>query len=77
MTRLTVLHDDKPDPEQMQAIATARMIYYAAQEASELGLGECSQLLHFAADQIRMKFKIQDEEALLDHDDRIVYLRSK
>lgn len=73
MCNLTVLYNSEKEVERLKAIATARMIYYAAKDASDIDLGECSQLLYFVADVIRMKFKIQDDEALLDRDDRIKF----
>ena len=71
MICVNLLHNDELDAERLRAIATARMVYYTSREASELGLGECSQLLYFVADLIRMKFNIQDDEAFLDHKERI------
>ena len=56
--------NDEKDSERLKATATARMVYYAANDALELGLGECSQLLYFAADMIRKKFEIHDDESL-------------
>lgn len=56
--------------EQNKARATARMIYYAAYDADELGLGECGQLLHFVADLIRMKYGLHDQPGLLRWQDK-------
>jgi hypothetical protein len=41
------------------AKATARLIHYAARETQELGLRECSLLLHFIVDAICMKFDLR------------------
>lgn len=46
--------------EAHRAKATARLIYYAASEAEELGMGDCRQLLRFAADLIRLRFGLQE-----------------
>jgi hypothetical protein len=59
------MHNNEIDSERQRAIATARMISYAATDASELGLKECSQLLIFTADLIKAKFKINSEELLM------------
>ena len=58
-------HVEAGRAEKNKAKATARMIYYAAFDADELGLGECGQLLHFVADMIRMKYGLQEQSALL------------
>jgi hypothetical protein len=58
-------HKETGRTEQNKARATARMIYYAAHDADELGLGECGQLLHFVADLIRLKYDLQDQPALV------------
>lgn len=54
------------DSERQKAIATARMITYAAVDASELGLKECSQLLIFIADLIKNKFNLGSKELLMN-----------
>jgi DNA-binding transcriptional ArsR family regulator len=64
MIRADRHHIDAGCSEQHKAKATARMIYYAAFDADELGLGECGQLLHFVADLIRVKYGLQDQAGL-------------
>ena len=59
-------HNNEIDSERQKAIATARMINYAAVDASELGLKECSQLLIFVTDLIRNKFNLDCEELLMN-----------
>jgi hypothetical protein len=51
--------------EKNKASATARMIYYAASDANELGLGECGHLLQFVAEMIRMKYDLQEPPTLV------------
>lgn len=59
-------HDVKAGrSDKNKASATARMIYYAAYDANELGLGECGHLLHFVADLIRMKYDLQEPPAVV------------
>ena len=58
-------HVEAGRSEKNKARATARMIYYAAFDADELGLGECGQLLQFVADMIRMKYDLQEQPAVL------------
>jgi len=60
-----VIHNEI-DSDRQKAIAAARMISYAADDASELGLRECSQLLYFAVDLIKMKFIIKNKDVLLE-----------
>lgn len=63
-------HVEAGRSEKNKARATARMIYYAAYDADELGLGECGQLLHFVADLIRVKYGLQEQPALLRWQER-------
>ncbi len=74
---LTVHHNSEKHTERCKAIATARMIYYTANDASELGLRECSQLLYFVADLIKIKFKIDDKEALFSSEDKNIHCNSE
>ena len=51
------------DSERCKAKAAARLIYYVASDAKELGLGDCHQLLRFVANLIRCRYGISAEEA--------------
>lgn len=62
MINVTVHKNDEKQSERMKAVATARMVYYAANDSAELGMKDCSQLLNFVADLIKIKFKIEDDE---------------
>ncbi len=66
MIESTGLHLDTDPGDREKAKATARMIYYAACDAEELGLGECRQLLMFCGTLMRIKFGLKDHEVLLD-----------
>lgn len=66
MINVTVNQNDEKQSERMKAVATARMIYYAANDSAELGMKDCSQLLNFVADLIKIKFKIEDGEMLME-----------
>lgn len=61
----TIEVDDRS--ERTKAKIVVRMIYYISEDMQELGLGECSQLIRFIADVVRIKYKIQDSEALLTY----------
>ncbi len=63
---INLVIQNKIDSDRQKAIAAARMISYAADDASALGLRECSQLLHFTVDIIKIKFSINNEEILLE-----------
>lgn len=64
MINAKVSQNDEKQSERMKAVATARMIYYAANDSAELGMKDCSQLLNFVADLIKIKFKIDEKEIL-------------
>jgi hypothetical protein len=64
MIRFSQQHAETERSDQNKAKATAQMIYYAAHDADELGLGECGQLLHFVADLIRAKYELNDQAGL-------------
>ena len=73
MLRVDQHQNDAGHTEQHKAKATARMIYYAAYDADELGLGECGQLLHFVADLIRVKYGLQDQAGLQNWHEKSVH----
>ncbi len=58
MTSFDINQSNGFESERQRAIATTRMINYASEDAEDLGLTECSQLLKFVAEMIRFKFKI-------------------
>jgi hypothetical protein len=66
MINLTVHQNNDIDSDRHKAIATARMVNYAAIDAADIGLKECSQLLLFVSDLIRIKFNIQSNEVVYD-----------
>ena len=66
MINLTVYDNNEIDSDRQKAIATARIINYAAEDTSELGLKECSQLLCFTADLIKIKYNLSDKDMLLN-----------
>jgi hypothetical protein len=66
MINLTVYDNNEIDSDRQKALATARMINYAAGDASELGLKECSQLLYFTADLIKIKYNLDNRDMLLN-----------
>lgn len=61
MISLTVYYNNDISTDRKDAIATAKMIEYAANDTANLGLGECSQLLLFVSDMIKMKFNIREK----------------
>lgn len=64
MSNVRIYQNNNIESEQRRAILIARMVNYAAEDASELGLRECSQLLHFVSGMIRVKFNISNNESL-------------
>lgn len=62
---LCARNTDMVDTEREKAKATVRIIHYISEDMREMGLGECCQLIRFIADVIRIKYKIQDSEAIL------------
>jgi hypothetical protein len=66
MISLNVHQNNNIDSDRHRAIATARMVNYAATDASDLGLKECSQLLYFVSCLIKAKYNIRNDEALFE-----------
>jgi hypothetical protein len=68
MINLTIHKNNDIDSDRHKAIATARMVKYAAKDAEDIGLKECSQLLLFVTDLIKIKFNVQNNEVDFDLD---------